>query len=64
MAEYRVIVNFKDLQDNGYFYTVGDTFPREGKKVSKKRITELLTDANRRKTPMIEAVETEDKAEE
>lgn len=63
MARYRVIVNFKDLQDKGYFYKVGDEYPREGKRVSKKRLAELATDANRRKTPMIEELE-EDTAEE
>lgn len=60
MAKYRVICNFKDLQDGGYFYKVGDEFPRAGKaRVSKKRFTELATDANRRKQPLIEAVEEE-----
>lgn len=57
---YRVVVSFKDLQDNGYRYQVGDTFPHEGLKVSDERIDELLTDKNRRHTPMIvEEVVTE-----
>ena len=60
MAKYRVVVDFKDLQDGGYFYKAGDAFPREGKKTpAKKRLTELATDANRRKMPLIEAVEEE-----
>lgn len=50
---YRVVVSFKDLQDNGYRYQVGDIFPHEGLKVSDERIDELLTDKNRRHTPMI-----------
>jgi hypothetical protein len=56
MAKYRVIVNFKDLQDNGFFYKAGDEYPRAGKRVSKKRLAELASDANRRKTPMIEEI--------
>lgn len=57
MARYRVLVNFKDLQDNGYFYAAGAEYPRAGKRVGKKRLAELASDANRRKTPMIELIE-------
>lgn len=64
MARYRVICNFKDLQDGGRFYAVGDEYPREGKKVSKKRLAELASDANRRKQPMIQEVAEEAAAEE
>ena len=64
MAKYRVITNFKDLQDDGYYYNAGDDFPRKGKKMpSKKRLNELLTDANRRKMPMIEPIEEENEDE-
>lgn len=59
MAKYKVVCNFKDLQDGGFYYKVGDEYPRSGKKVSKKRLNELATDANRRKMPMIEEVEEE-----
>ena len=59
MAKYKVIEKFKDLQDNGFYYKAGDDFPRSGKKASKKRITELATDANRRGIPLIEEVKEE-----
>ena len=54
---YKVICKFKDLQDNGYFYNVGDTYPRKSKKASKKRIAELAGSDNKRGMPLIEEVE-------
>lgn len=56
---YKVIVRFIDLQDNRHEYREGDTFPREGKKVSKKRTAELASDKNRRGIPLIAEVEEE-----
>ena len=50
---YRTIARFTDLQDNNRLYRVGDEFPRPGLKVSKKRLQELSTNANRRKIPLI-----------
>lgn len=50
---YKAIKSFTDLQDNNYKYHTGDTFPRDGYEVSAERLHELLTDANRRHTPMI-----------
>lgn len=41
MAQYRVVTNFKDLQDGGYFYTAGDTYPRDNRKVTKKRLRRI-----------------------
>jgi hypothetical protein len=55
---YRVITYFTDMQDDDYAYNVGDVFPREGKKVSTRRIRELSSVNNRRGIPLIEAVET------
>ena len=63
MAKYKVIANFRDLQDDGFYYKAGDAFPRSGKKATKKRITELATDANRRKMPLIEEVKEEEEDE-
>lgn len=60
MAKYRVVKDFKDLQDDGFFYRAGDAFPRSGKKVSKKRLGELASDENRRKMPLIEEVVEEE----
>ena len=54
---YKVIIRFKDLQDDNYVYNVGDEFPRKGAKATKKRINELASSANLRKKPLIEKVE-------
>ena len=54
---YKVIHEFLDLQDNSHYYAVGKTFPRRGVKVSKERIEELSTSANKIGVPLIEAPE-------
>lgn len=59
---YRVIKAFTDLQDNNHKYHTGDTFPRDGVKVSKSRLEELSSNRNRRHEPMIEEVAEEEKA--
>lgn len=59
---YRVIKRFADLQDNRYVYSVDDIYPREGLKPTKKRISELASNKNKLKTPLIvkiEEIETE-----
>ena len=56
---FKVIKHFTDLQDEGYAYSVGDEFPRKGKKVSKARLEELSSDKNKRHTPLIEEVAEE-----
>lgn len=53
---YRVTEYFTDLQDNGYAYNEGDTFPRDGVTVTANRIKELSTSANRRGIALIEEV--------
>jgi len=55
---YKVIKFFTDKLDNGYAYNAGDTFPRNGFNVSEERISELLGNHNRQRTPVIEKVET------
>lgn len=50
---YKVIRYFIDLEDNNHAYHVGDTFPRDGKKVSVERINALLSGDNKRKAKMI-----------
>lgn len=60
---YKAITYFKDLQDDKYEYNVGDVFPREGKKVTKKRIAELASNKNRRGAPVIEEVADAEEAE-
>lgn len=38
---YKVVKVFRDLQDGDFVYRIGDVYPREGKKATKKRIAEL-----------------------
>lgn len=57
---YEVIKKFTDLQDGYYVYNVGDTYPHKGYTPSKERITELATDKNRQKTPLIAEIFSED----
>lgn len=61
---YRVIKLFTDLQDGGYKYEVGDTYPREGLTPTDERITELSGSGNKQGTPLIEVVEDVSEATE
>ncbi len=56
---YRVVADFKDLEDNKYLYKVGKPFPREGIEVSERRLAILSTDQNAAKKVLIEKVEDE-----
>ena len=61
MAKHIVIEKFEDR--DGKVYKAGEVYPRPAnKKVSKKRLDELLTDANREGRPFIE-LEVEEKEE-
>lgn len=60
---YTVIKRFTDLQDNGYKYAVGDTYPREGYEPTAERINELSSMKNKQKTPLIKADAVETVAE-
>lgn len=53
---YEVIKYFTDLQDNNYEYNVGDIFPRDGLRVAVERLSELSTDQNRQRVPLIKPV--------
>lgn len=53
---YEVINPFEDLQDERHQYQPGDTFPRDGFKVSKKRLAELSSEKNKQNRPLIKAV--------
>lgn len=55
---------WKDLQDNDFVYKEGDIYPREGLKVSKKRIQELSGNKNKLKEPLIKKLEETDDNEE
>ena len=58
---YQVVITFKDLQDDGHVYKVGDVFPREGHEVSDERITELSSTDNKRGVVLIKEVKKESK---
>ena len=55
---WKVIRDFADLHDNKYVYHAGDIYPRHGAELSidAERYTELSTNKNRRKAPVIEYV--------
>ncbi|WP_026581021.1 hypothetical protein [Bacillus sp. J33] len=55
---YEVIYPFIDLQDDNKFYEKGEAFPKPvDKKVSKKRLKELLSNNNKFGAPVIKEVE-------
>lgn len=56
---YKVIKYFTDLHDGDHPYNVGDSFPREGIKVTEDRIKELAGPDNKQGEPLIELVEDE-----
>ena len=53
---YEVMHSFTDLQDSNYRYNVGDTYPRDGLKVSVERLLELSSSHNRQKRQLIRLV--------
>ena len=61
---YKVIHHFLDLQDDNYYYAVGKTFPRRGKRPSKERLKELSSSANKIGVPLIEEVKQPKKKKE
>ena len=61
---YKVVKKFTDLQDYKHLYNVGDLYPREGLKVSGKRIKELMSSTNRQGVALIEEIKEEPKVEE
>lgn len=54
---YKVIHFFTDLQDYNHPYNVGDTFPRDGFKVSEERLKELSSNKNKQNKPLIKLIE-------
>lgn len=58
---YKVIYKFADVEDGLHVYNVGDTYPREGVKVSGRRITELATCNNKIGRILIEEVKSKPK---
>lgn len=56
---FKVIELFRDLNDGGYLYKVGDTYPRKGFTPNPGRIEELSSSSNKRGTPLIVEVKAE-----
>ena len=52
-----VFPRWKDLEDNGYIYKKGDTYPRKGYTPTKKRIEQLTTQNNKIGEVLIREVE-------
>lgn len=50
--KYKVIKQFRDLQDDNHVYNVGDKYPRKGR-ASKDRINELSSSENKIGEPLI-----------
>lgn len=58
MEKYKVIISFKDLEDNGHIYIKDkDIYPREGLEPTKKRIKELASAKNKIGKILIEKIE-------
>ena len=58
----KVIYPFRDLTDN-HQYSVGDVFPFDGRKITKKRIDELSGVGNKIGRALIEEAEDDKRAE-
>ena len=56
---YKVVRDFRDLMDGGYFYHAGDSFPRIGLGVDSDRLKELSTNENKSHCVLIQWVEDE-----
>lgn len=58
--EYKVIKDFRDLEDKNTLYKVGDEYPKGDHKPTKKRIKELSEPHPKYKAEFIVEVETEE----
>ncbi len=56
MAQYRALINWRDIQDSDHEYRIGDAYPREGMLPSVARIKELSSSKNKAGQPCIEEV--------
>ena len=59
---YKVIERFADLQDGKHIYVAGDTFPRNGLKITGDRIAQLASCDNRIGRPVIKYVPDKEKS--
>lgn len=60
---YEVVFKFADVEDGFHVYEIGDTYPREGVKVSGRRIAELATCNNKIGQILIREVKSVDEKE-
>lgn len=58
---WKVVKYFTDLQDDGYAYNVGDTYPRKGLNPSEERVAELSGSNNKQGVPLIKEVKQQRK---
>lgn len=55
--KYEVIIKFKDLEDGGKIYNIGDRYPKPAnKKVAEDRLEVLLSSNNKLNKPVIKVV--------
>lgn len=60
--KYKVIKNFKDLEDNEHVYIANkDIYPRDGLEPTKKRVKELTSNKNKIGEILIEKLEENNK---
>lgn len=50
--KFKVIKKFRDLQDNGHIYNVGEKYPHKGR-LNKERAEELSGNENKIGVPLI-----------
>ncbi|WEZ09581.1 hypothetical protein P5663_06990 [Priestia flexa] len=56
-VKYEALLKFKDLEDEGKVYDKGERYPQPtNKKVSEKRLNELLSSDNKLGKPVIKEV--------
>ncbi|MGA3598583.1 hypothetical protein [Lysinibacillus agricola] len=54
--KYKVIKQFRDLQDNDHIYNIGDKYPYKGR-VNKERVAELKSNDNKIGLSLIAEIE-------
>lgn len=60
---YKVIHDFKDLEDNEHIYVVNDDYPRDGVRIEdipKRRLKALMTCKNKIGEPLIKEIKIEE----
>lgn len=63
MTKYKVVADFRDLQDGDHIYREGHDYPRKGKRLDEDRAAELAGPDNAQGKPLIVAVSDEGEQE-